>query len=262
MKRVRSRSPVVVKEKKSLLRSNIIQNPQVSSEPVVILMEHLCKSLPGFKSVNAVEEVSDPLVYTEAEMNDAKEAANLEGYEKGTKEGLSRGRQEEQTKLQAEVDALESVSDGILMERSRILVSSGKDMTKLALEVASRVLRRELAGDDEVIIRALEDVLTRIGESQRLIVRLNPAEMEVVKRNETQLKQLLSEESRLEFRSDPTITPGGCIIDTPELHVDAGLDAFWERFESALEQWSASESLNDVAPVLEKGESEGYDDAA
>jgi flagellar assembly protein FliH len=253
---------VVVKEKRSLLSSNVIQNPNVGGEPVVILMEHLCKDLPGFKSKNAVEVEADPLVYTEAEMTAAKEAAFSEGYEKGNSEGLDKGRQEEQAKLQAEVDALESVSDGILMERDRILVSSGKDMTKLAMVVAGRMLRKELTHDSEVIVRALEDVLTRVGESQRLIIRLNPAEMDVVKGNEKQLKQLLTEGSRLEFRGDPSVTVGGCVVDTPELHIDAGFESLWERFEDALEHWGESETLNAVEPVQDKSDPEKNDHAA
>ena len=110
--------------------------------------------------------------------------------------------------------------------------------------------------DAEVIVRALEDVLTRVGESQRLIIRLNPAEMDVVKGNESQLKQLLAEGSRLEFRGDPSVTAGGCVVDTPELHIDAGFESLWERFEDALEHWGESETLNAVEPVQDTSDPE------
>ncbi len=229
---------------------------------MTILMENLCQGLPkNLLNGKAEDDDRDPLVYTEAEMKAALEEAYKKGNSEGQTEGRSLGAAQEQEKLRAEIDALESVADGILMERSRILVSSGRDMTQLALEVASRILRRTLTDDSKVVFRALEDVLTRISEAQRLIIRLNPTEMDVVENQASDLSKLMSKDCQMEFRADPSVSPGGCIVDTPELHIDASTDSFWQRLEETLNAWCANEMLDVSEPADLKTEGDNSDAA-
>jgi len=225
-----------------LLSSNVLRRPKISKEPVTILMENLCQQLPkNMLSSKAANIERGPLVHTEDEMKTAREESYLLGIEEGHRQGKSEGVVQERDKFQAEVDALESVVDGILSERSRILISSGQDMTKLAMEMAGRIFRRLLPSDSKTVVRAVEDVLTRISEAQTLIIRLNPSEIDVVRNQETQLTRLLSDDSRLEFKADADVSPGGCLVDTPDLHIDASTDSLWQRFENALDDWCANE---------------------
>lgn len=229
-------------------RSNVIQNPRIASEPKTILPEEIRWS----DSMASGAKIEDVRLHTEREVEAARRQGldeglargRQEGFSRGHEEGLSEGRREERERLRGEGEALRMIGEEIVGERSRILVSAGRDLVRLALSMAERICRRSLSLDREAVLRAIREALGLVGEAQRVVVRINPGDIERIRAQARELQGLLSENSRLELRPDPTVSSGGCAVDTPELHLDATVEGFLERFEDALSTWSEGQVLD------------------
>jgi len=217
----------------------------------------------GQRGVDFLQE--EPFLYTQSAMDDVRleleetkrqiEIAREEGFERGLAEGRAKGREEAEIEMQGETVALETVATGILAERMKMVTEAGRDIVQLALSMAERITRRSLPVDEDAVLRGIREALAHVGETRRVMIRLNPREMDAIRERTSQLRELVPGGSHLEFRADPAITPGGCTLETPELHLDATIEGLLERFEEALLAWSDQQALT-------TGEAEEASDAA
>lgn len=232
--------------------SSVLKGARVVPEPRRVRAEELV--WPGLGPDALAGGRSDPLIYSERDVEQllanvrqeavaeghasGRDEGRAAGYEEGFHEGVEVGRQQEHDQLRAESELLATLVQSILQDRGRIVASVGRDLVQLALTMAERVVRRSLPFEDEAVLRAIREALGHVGDARRIIVRLNPRELERVRAHEADLAALLAAEASVELRPDTAVTPGGCLIDTPELHLDATVEALLERFEEVLSAWS------------------------
>ncbi len=259
--------------------SSVLKRARVAPEPRRVRAEELV--WPGLGPDSLAGGRSDPLIYSERDVEqllaNVRQEAFAEGrasgqdqgreagFEEGFREGVAVGRQEEHDQLRGGGELLETLGRAILQDRSRIVASVGRDIVQLALTMAERVVRRSLPCEDEVVLRAVREALAHVGDARRIVVRLNPREMELVRAHERDLAALAAAEAAIELRPDVAVTPGGCLVDTPELHLDATVEALLERFEEVLSAWSdgvAREGTDSREPVPAGPAAAGAGDAA
>jgi type III secretion protein L len=124
-------------------------------------------------------------------------------------------------------------------ERDRVLRPLARDVAALALDVARRVLGRELeARPDAVVDLAARAVA---GASERAVVTLwvSPADAPRVRAAEPRLAALLARAPGLALREDPALGPGDVVVETEVGRLDARVEAQLGALERALPEVDA-----------------------
>lgn len=230
----------------------MLPRAQVGSEPVKIRPEDYVPPHSGSSWYIGAQDVP---IHTEAALRAAQDEAyqkgfaegvaqgHEEGYSEGRREGEIQGRREEHQVLKADADAVEAVAQALIEERTTLMMTAGRDLVQLALTMAERISRMSIASDEEVVLRAIRECLAAVGEARRVVVHMNPSEVESVRMRSEELNSLLANETHIELRPDATISAGGCRVDTPELQLDATVEGLLERFETALLTWNEQRML-------------------
>lgn len=112
-------------------------------------------------------------------------------------------------------------------------------MVQLALEIARRILRRELTVDPEAILGLVRAGLESVSLREVLEVRLHPAHAETVRL----CLNKLGAPAALAVIADPHLEPGALLVETRRGGFDASADSQLEEiqrgFADLLEQGDA-----------------------
>ena len=105
---------------------------------------------------------------------------------------------------------------------------------RLATAIAERVIRRELAQRPEIAVGLIREALELTAGSSHLRIHLNPADREALGDQVDLLTKELSPLGTAELISDPSITPGGCRVETQFGIVDQQFETQLKRIEEEL----------------------------
>lgn len=113
-----------------------------------------------------------------------------------------------------------------------------RDATQAALLVAGQLLGVTLNSEPEKILALLKPHLARMRRAQRLVLRLHPDDAAWLQAHPEPLDELREQHtlaSSLELRSDPTITRGGCVVESNIGDLDARIETRLTLLASALD---------------------------
>lgn len=174
-------------------------------------------------------------------------AARADGYRDGFAAGLARGREEGEGKAREAVALLQKAAARLADERSAVLSGAEEDLADLALAVAARVVRREVANDRELVVRVLKEALHRVSPLEEIVVRLHPTDYQVV-RDSPGMLETLREIRNFEIAEDRRVGRGGCLVEASSGAVDARLETTLEEIERALHR--TAEERRGGSPAL------------
>jgi len=199
---------------------------------------------------SAVQEVAaEPEAEHDAQerMQQVRDAALAEGMRQGRAEAArewqqrlddyvaGQGRQAA-AQLAAVTQALEDSLAGLQQKMA-------DELLQLACDVARQVVRQELQSHPRVLLPVVREALaTFVQESRPAMVRLNPADWKP-------LESALREEfggARVQWQADPSVAPGGCVVECAGAVVDGSLDTRWRRAIAALGLVSAWREMGDA----------------
>ena len=170
----------------------------------------------------------------------ARKKAASEGFEEGRKSGYDQGiddarkeaGREAEEKIRSAVALLESVH-GSLGERFDALAALQMPrLIRMWEFLLSRLLRKEASLDGETALRVLRGVLERISDKERVLVYLNPDDVDAVRGRKDEFSDLLRGIRHLEFIPDGNVDAGSCLVET-------NLGIYDARWRTQLEQISA-----------------------
>ena len=171
---------------------------------------------------------------------DAQErAARLEQDAEERMEGLLQQRAaEEAARVRAEESAEFEEAAGQLLDRFQksadvALDNLAAQVATLAAGVASRIIRRKVEADEEIVLEVVSEAVEQLSDIKRLRIVLNPADEATVSAQQEALLKRVGQLERLEIVADETIQRGGCLLDSDRGEVDARvesqLDVIWKR---------------------------------
>lgn len=176
----------------------------------------------GERPIRISEHPFDPKVEAQRILADAhKEADRLRAQ--ATAEGRERG-------LAAVTELL--VAARASFARARQNVES--DLRALAVRIAERILERELATNPETIVDIAAAALRQAGAPRDVLLRVHPDDLKALERGRPRLLERCARTQAVQFRPDPTLTRGGCVVETELGSVDARLPVQLDAIERAL----------------------------
>ncbi len=178
------------------------------------------------------------------------DALRKQSYEEGYGDGHEAGCDETKAALQepAKAAALAATQrlDALLADMGQRLAAIQEDMAQsvltMACDLARQVVRRELSIDPEFVKPVVaEAVGLLVADAQAVTVRLHPDDFSALEAGWT----TPPEPGSPRYVADPTLTQGGCRVETPGNVVDATLEKRWSRAVANLGIDSAWETADD-----------------
>jgi flagellar assembly protein FliH len=129
------------------------------------------------------------------------------------------------TKVEAEVSQrvtelraqLSSTIDQISALSNEITASAEADLIELALQIAKKIVRREVTVDRDVALTLVKVSLGKLHDRSVAAVHLNPEDFTYVQAH----RERLGFRGALEIIEDPLVGIGGCLIHTETGDIDA-----------------------------------------
>jgi len=201
-------------------------------------------------------------------------AGRSEGVRTGHEAGLAEGRRAADAELASAAQALAQAMADLAAQRQRFLAEAKHAVLRLALAIARKVVHGEVSPcGGEAAARVVEAALASAREATALRVRLSPKDREHVGRvhrkeveresveggaqgkeatagpaaTPSTLHSPLSTPSTsgvlffqgVELVADPSISPGGCVVETDCGAIDAQVETQWGEVQAALQHAAA-----------------------
>jgi len=159
----------------------------------------------------------------------AKEEGYDEGFKLGREEGKIKGEEEFNNKTGEILSIMEEVKNKYMKEVENLLDSLEPGITKLALEIAEKVVLKHIDEDDEFIIRTVRDAFKNLLNRDSVILSVYPAEVEKLSKRKDEIVSASDALVDLDITSGETVERGGCLVSSSTGIIDA-------RIESKLEE--------------------------
>jgi flagellar assembly protein FliH len=167
-----------------------------------------------------------------------KEAARKveEAFAEGVRRGTEKGRVQYLEAVAESAAALNAAADAIREAHERFLDGMEPHVVELAGAIARRVLQREAETDPGLILRTARKALEHLIERERVVIHVNPKDFDGLRAEKVKLLEEFDGMRQITVQPDEAIAPGGCVVETDLVHVDARIEAQFEAILDGLRQ--------------------------
>jgi flagellar assembly protein FliH len=148
----------------------------------------------------------------------------------GLREGEAAARPRAAAEVQPVLEKLARSIEDLAQIRGRLRKQAEGDTIKLSLAIARRVLRRELAIDQDAMRGLVIAALEKLQAQEICRVRTNPAQAAAV----TACLRESASNARVEVIPDGSLQPGGVVFETNQGNLDASVDSQLAEIERGL----------------------------
>ena len=159
-----------------------------------------------------------------------------ESYEAGRAQGESAGRELAQAEVRDLLERLAHTIAELAQVRAQIYKEAEPDLVKLSLEVARRILRRELTVDPATVTSLIDAAIQKLQGQLVHRVRVHPDHAEIVRASVHQF----SAGAEVQVVADPSREPGTVIFELENGSLDASLETQLREIERGLATQSGS----------------------
>ena len=164
------------------------------------------------------------------EATDIRDRASQSGYEEGRSEAVEEAR----AAMDSISNALREALDDLACLKDKILHQAEDDVVHLTTAIAKKLVCRELEQHPDAIVSIVRAALKAARSSSQITIKVSHDDLNVLNQYMSQLMEHISESSELSVEGDPTVRPGGCIVETDTNLIDMSLEARMESIDSAL----------------------------
>jgi flagellar assembly protein FliH len=166
------------------------------------------------------------MAHHQARVASLEREAFAKGYEQGERAGAEAGAKRAEAMLRRLADTIQELAD----VRRAMIRETERQMVQLAMAIARRILRREVAIDSDLTLTMARVALERLGDSTAVTIRLHPGDFEATCRQ----REALLAGSHVTVTPDPAVSRGGCLVQSDFGYVDASVDAQFQELARAL----------------------------
>jgi flagellar assembly protein FliH len=150
-------------------------------------------------------------------------------------EGFAAAQAAAQAQLEGPASALAAAAQQLQALRADAAASVEAEAVELALRIAEQAIGAALAVDRELVADVVRGALRRLVERDRVLIFVNPDDLEVVREQVGRLVGELGGIEHCEVQAERRVRPGGAIVRTAEGEVDATLETKLARAREVLE---------------------------
>ena len=159
-----------------------------------------------------------------------EESENIKksAFEEGYREGLESARND--------VERFKGEFIKFMSARKDVFEYIAPDILEISVDIAKKIIKKELNTDPQVLINTIIDVLRNVAKNEaKVTIKVNPQSVQFIKDTIPNITYEYGIEAKINILADPSIENGGCIFQTNNGIVDASIDTQLEIIKKALE---------------------------
>ena len=171
-------------------------------------------------------------------LREAREKADLlerEAYEKGFAQGEKDGLELGERKGLKQIEGIESLLIEMNSLKQEIIGHYEKEILELVFAIAQKVVHHQIRSGDKAIEGTVLRAVKLAAEKSEIILRVNPEDSDYVEKLRPEFFAAVKELKALTVTSDPSITKGGCFLESPYGDVDGRVETQLEKIHQCLE---------------------------
>ncbi|MAC19134.1 MAG: hypothetical protein CMJ23_05525 [Phycisphaerae bacterium] len=165
-----------------------------------------------------------------------EEEGRIAGREEGALEGAGVAEAAIAERLGGIADGWTQALDAFLAGREVLREETRRDLLRLSIAIAERVLGRLPAHDPGLVVGQVEAAMEMLTGATRLRIQVHPDDLPIIETHfrEAKSTMLSAAEADIDFGTDEAIVRGGCVVSAGDGEVDARLDAQMSRIVEGL----------------------------
>lgn len=157
------------------------------------------------------------------------------GYESGHESGLKAGEAEGLQKTEAGCRQVLELVYCIEMHRRELMLEWEKDVKKLAVAIAEKVIHTQVNLDEETIVQATKAAINALVSPKWINLHVNPRDGELLLKHKKAVSEDISGDIPLKIMKNPELPPGSCSLETDKGILDASINTQILEIKKALE---------------------------
>jgi len=141
--------------------------------------------------------------------------------EEGRARGIEQSRRKVNEQLKRSSQALSAFIDQMKEQETKLIQTCAPKLADIAVQLAERIVHKEIEKDPSLVVAQAEEAISRILEREKLIIRVNPSDEELMKKHKEQLVRMFDGLDKIEVIGDSRVERGGCVVETNLIKVDA-----------------------------------------
>ncbi len=129
---------------------------------------------------------------------------------------------------------VQAMLSGFAQQRRELVHELQPYAVRIAVEVARRIVRRELRTDPGLITRTVASALEQVAAESRVHVRVHPLDARLLQDTIRDIVSASDEAAAVEIVPDGSVEQGGCVVESDRGIVDARLRTQFEAMQTRL----------------------------
>ena len=178
----------------------------------------------------SIDEAREIVQKAENEADGIRGGARKEGYEQGYKEGYDDGMK----KTLPVMDSVTSIAAELKRVRDEFYQNIEREMINLVVDISRSVIGKDIERDPSLVKSVIDKAIQQLKSREELSIKVNPEDLEEAERYRPELSREVEDIEKVEFRGDPHIARGGCMVESNIGSIDARLDTQLEAIRESL----------------------------
>lgn len=187
----------------------------------------------------ATREAESIVQRAKIEAEQVKENAFSQGLSSGKEQGLVEGRALGAEEFTSSINLAKRVYDEMQTIQTHLEKQNHEAALMLALGIAKKIIKKEVLTDEDTVLRVIADALgtlVNMKKPETVLVRVNPQEAALVEGSTSSFASMLAGVEEFSIEPDPSVSRGGCVLETNLGCVDGRLETQLDAVERALLQ--------------------------
>lgn len=218
------------------------------------LLEQTHKEIAELK-LQAQNEIVEWRKTEERSIEDERERqfklAQQFGYEEGYRQGLHEGTLEAHNQYKEAIDYANSIIKQAEADWKRRVAESEPFLINLSIEIAKKVILRELQLDKQTVTQMVKETLKLSSELKEITILVHSDDYPMLRSHMDELQLLVSSQANIILLPDHSITSGGCMIRTSLGTLDARVDTQLAEIREALMEAIKGSEVDEIEPIRE-----------
>jgi type III secretion system HrpE/YscL family protein len=119
-------------------------------------------------------------------------------------------------------------------QREDFLAKNEAEFVKLAVAIAKKIIGESTRVDPDIVLQIVRDALRSVRSERKVTIKVNPSDEALLRLKAESLTMLGSEVGELIVVANPSITAGGCVVESDLGIIDAQIDTQLASIERSL----------------------------
>lgn len=148
--------------------------------------------------------------------------------------GYEEGSQKERKKLAGIMAILNKIVKDLKVKEEAMFNGMKGKMVEIAIATAKKIIKKEIEEDSETIVRVVREALKRIGQAEKITIKVNPQDWMKLKEVQPELLSSSLREGSVYIEKDEAIARGGALVETDKGIIDARIERQLDEIDKAL----------------------------